>query len=82
MPVESLMTDQLELNDIELLPISAGHLIQLSTLPFHHRNPFDRLIISQAIVDRVPIVSVDPEFDKYPIERLWCQRPFRLALSP
>ena len=43
----------------------------VATLPLHHRDPFDRLIIAQAHVENVPVVSVDEKFDDYPIKRLW-----------
>jgi hypothetical protein len=39
--------------------------------PFHHKDPFDRLLIAQAMVESIPIVSVDAQFDDYPISRLW-----------
>jgi len=68
---ESLMTEQLTANNIEILPISVPQLVQVSILPLHHRDPFDRLIIAQAIVEQMPVVSADPAFDAYPIERLW-----------
>ncbi len=71
MPTESLMTVHLTANNIEILPICVPHLIHVSTLTFHHRDPFDRLIIAQAIVEQMPVVSADPTFDAYPIERLW-----------
>jgi PIN domain nuclease of toxin-antitoxin system len=71
MPTESLMTEHLTANNIEILPISVPHLIQITTLPLHHRDPFDRLIIAQALVERMPVVSADPAFDAYSIERLW-----------
>ena len=71
MATESLMTEQLTANNIEILPISVPHLVQVSTLPLHHRDPFDRLIIAQAIVEQMPVVSADPAFDAYPVERLW-----------
>ena len=45
-PTESLMTEQLTANNIELLPISVPHLIEVSTLALHHRDPFDRLIVA------------------------------------
>jgi PIN domain nuclease of toxin-antitoxin system len=54
-----------------LLPINLKHTALLMTLPFHHRDPFDRLIIAQAIVESSPIVSSDTVFDAYPITRLW-----------
>ena len=71
MPTEVLMTQQLTRNDIDVLPITVAHLVMVSTLPFHHRDPFDRLLIAQAIVEQIPIVSVDPAFDAYPVQRLW-----------
>lgn len=71
MPTEALMTEQLSANDIALLPIAVPHLLQVATLDLHHRDPFDRLIIAQAMAERMPIVSADPAFDSYPIERLW-----------
>jgi PIN domain nuclease of toxin-antitoxin system len=42
-----------------------------TTLPFHHRDPFDRLIIAQAIIEQIPVVSADTAFDDYPVKRLW-----------
>ena len=71
MPIEVLMTEQLTRNDIDVLPITMAHLIVVSTLPLHHRDPFDRLLIAQAMVEQMPIVSADPAFDAYPVQRLW-----------
>lgn len=71
MPTEVLMTQQLTRNDIDVLPITVAHLLVVSTLPLHHRDPFDRLLIAQAIVEQIPIVSADPAFDAYPVQRLW-----------
>ncbi len=71
MPVEVLMTQQLTQNDIALLPITVAPLMIVSTLPLHHRDPFDRLLIAQAMVEQMPIVSADPAFDAYPVQRLW-----------
>ena len=71
MPTEVLMIQQLTRNDIDVLPITVAHLVIVSTLPLHHRDPFDRLLIAQAIVEQIPIVSADPMFDAYPVQRLW-----------
>jgi PIN domain nuclease of toxin-antitoxin system len=71
MPTETLMTRQLTSNDIDVLSISVPHLVTVSTLPLRHRDPFDRLIIAQAMVEQMPIVSADPAFDAYPVQRLW-----------
>ena len=70
-PIEVLMTQQLTQNDIEILPITVAPLLVVSTLPLHHRDPFDRLLIAQAMVEQMPIVSADPAFDAYPVQRLW-----------
>lgn len=58
-------------NNFEWLPITDEHMAVVAELPFHHRDPFDRLLIAQAIVEGMPIVSSDSVFDSYGIERLW-----------
>lgn len=63
--IEELFPQQLTLNQIDLLPIEVRHLQALSKLPFHHRDPFDRLIISQSLADNIGLVSVDKTFATY-----------------
>jgi PIN domain nuclease of toxin-antitoxin system len=63
--------DQIRQNDFEILPITVAHADAVATLPFHHRDPFDRLLIAQAIVEQMPILSADSTFDKYPVTRIW-----------
>jgi PIN domain nuclease of toxin-antitoxin system len=70
-PFEDLIPEQMRMNGIQLLGIELEHVMPVTTLPFHHRDPFDRLIVAQAMTEQVPIVSADPAFDVYPIERLW-----------
>jgi PIN domain nuclease of toxin-antitoxin system len=70
-PFENLIPEQMRLNGIQLLGIELEHVTPVTTLPFHHRDPFDRLLVAQAMVEQMPIVSADPAFDAYPIERLW-----------
>ncbi|GAA6614760.1 type II toxin-antitoxin system VapC family toxin [Scytonema sp. NUACC26] len=53
-PFQEFIEQQLNLNDFSLLNISIDHLAVVTTLPFHHRDPFDRLLIAQAIVEQVP----------------------------
>jgi PIN domain nuclease of toxin-antitoxin system len=55
----------------ELLPISVSHATGVEPLPLHHRDPFDRLLVAQAIAEQFPIVSGDSVLDAYPITRLW-----------
>lgn len=56
---------------MKLIHISPEHLDILTTLPFHHKDPFDRLIIAQAQHENIPILSRDEIFDEYVIQRLW-----------
>lgn len=55
----------------EWLPIATKHLNFVADLPFHHNDPFDRLIIAQAISESLPVVTGDVQFDLYGITRLW-----------
>lgn len=57
--------------EFELLPISYEHIQQLLKLEYHHRDPFDRIIISQGIVENVDIISIDSNFRLYPIKIIW-----------
>ncbi len=62
---------QIIMNGIELLPIRIDHVAVISSLPLDHRDPFDRLLIAQSIVENIPLLSADQIFDAYPIQRLW-----------
>jgi PIN domain nuclease of toxin-antitoxin system len=64
------LTTQLAENDIELLGIGLAHTALVVELPFHHRDPFDRLLLAQAMVERIPIVSQDRIFDASPVTRI------------
>ena len=66
-----MFPEQLRLNRIEVLDITVDSLIKLTTLPLHHRDPFDRLIIAQGLAEGLPIISVDTTFDAYGIDRKW-----------
>ena len=55
----------------EQLQISYRHASEVARLPWHHRDPFDRLLIAQASVENLPIVSADEVFDDYAVTRLW-----------
>jgi PIN domain nuclease of toxin-antitoxin system len=70
-PLLDFLRGELTTNAIRLLPISLEHATAVADLPLHHRDPFDRLIISQAMVESIPIVSADAAFDGYPIDRRW-----------
>ena len=68
---EEIIPAQLDLNAMNLLPISPRHLALVASLPFHHRDPFDRLILAQSLVENIPVISVDSSFDSYGIQRIW-----------
>ena len=70
-PYTSLLRDRLETNGIELMNLIIEHCDAVMTLPFHHRDPFDRLLIAQALVEDLSVVSADRAFDSYPVVRIW-----------
>jgi PIN domain nuclease of toxin-antitoxin system len=58
-------------NGFVILPVEPRHTAVVATLPFHHRDPFDRLLVAQAVAEQWPVVSADAAFDPYPVTRLW-----------
>lgn len=70
-PIERFFQEQLEVNGFSLLPVSLEHAAGVAGLPFHHRDPFDRLLAAQALHQQIPIVSSDPVFRKYGVKRVW-----------
>lgn len=71
LPLQVFVEQQTSLNGIELLNINLDHLAVIATLPFQHRDPFDRLLAAQAMVEQISILSADSIFDAYPVQRLW-----------
>ena len=70
-PYEDFMNHAIADNNLTVLETSVKHAAVLTTLPFHHRDPFDRLIIAQAITEEIAVVSGDTAFDAYPVTRVW-----------
>jgi PIN domain nuclease of toxin-antitoxin system len=58
-------------NGFTILPIETRHTAELVSLPYHHRDPFDRMLVAQAIAEGMPILSADLILDSYPIRRIW-----------
>ena len=58
-------------NGIAWLPVRPEHCEQLPSLPFHHRDPFDRLLIAQAMTERLTVITCDPHFVAYGVTVLW-----------
>jgi PIN domain nuclease of toxin-antitoxin system len=71
LPVEEFVEQNRAIARITLLDIRASHIYQTGSLPLHHRDPFDRLLIAQAQVEGLTIVGCDPEFDHYDVARIW-----------
>ena len=70
-PYDDFMNRGIQGNDFEILPIETRHTSLLTSMPMHHNDPFDRLLVAQALVEQMPIVSVDAAFDPYGVTRLW-----------
>ena len=70
-PVDRFLQEQLEVNGFSLLPISLEHAAAVADLPFHHRDPFERLLAVQARRDDLAVVSSDPVFRRYGVKRVW-----------
>jgi PIN domain nuclease of toxin-antitoxin system len=71
LPFRQWMANALAALGLELLPITLDHAERQISLPSHHRDPFDRLIAAQALVEGIPLVSADPIFDAYGVTRIW-----------
>ena len=67
----NLIESQQRTNNLQILPIALDHIWALANLSDHHRDPFDRLLIAQSIVEQMPILSVDSALDAYQVQRLW-----------
>jgi PIN domain nuclease of toxin-antitoxin system len=63
--------DECQEHGIQLVPLKFDHILRAEALPFHHRDPFDRLIIAQALEEGFPVVSNDPLFKKYGVNVVW-----------
>ncbi len=63
--------DDLKKYSISIMQINLQDILKNFTLPFHHRDPFDRIIIAQSLVRNVPIIGKDETFDMYDVERIW-----------
>jgi PIN domain nuclease of toxin-antitoxin system len=70
-PFGLLFPAQLAANRVQLLPMEPRHIEPLTTLPFHHNDPFDRLIVATSLVENLKLVSPDAILDAYGVTRLW-----------
>ena len=63
--------EEMEINTIQWLPIEMTHCAEVTKLPFHNRDPFDRMLIAQAIIEEMKLMSRDSRLSKYTIELIW-----------
>ena len=71
LPLQEIIESQQKTNNIYILPIELKHVLALSNLPAHHRDPFDRLLVTQSNIEDANLVSKDPIFANYPVKVLW-----------
>jgi PIN domain nuclease of toxin-antitoxin system len=70
-PIADIVLEQISENGFRLLPISLPHILALEQLPLYHRDPFDRLLLAQALVEGLTLVSADAPLAAYPVPVLW-----------
>ena len=68
LPVHEFSQEQIVENGLSVLPIGLSHVTKVADLPFHHKDPFDRLLIAQAITEDMSIISSDPVFHHYGVK--------------
>ncbi|MCU1289068.1 MAG: PilT protein domain protein [Acidobacteria bacterium] len=66
-PLSDVIKEQQTVNNLQILPITAEHIYHLENLPLHHKDPFDRLLIAQSIVEDYTIVTDDANFSSYSV---------------
>jgi PIN domain nuclease of toxin-antitoxin system len=70
-PLRDIFFEQAKVNRISLLPLKLDHIFALEQLPDMHRDPFDRLLVAQAMFENLPLLSKDDIFRQYPVHLIW-----------
>jgi PIN domain nuclease of toxin-antitoxin system len=70
-PVGPFLTSELASSGVQILPVSLNHVLRVESLELHHRDPFDRILIAQSIEEHLPMLTIDPLFEKYPVKIIW-----------
>ncbi len=71
LPLREIVETQRQINNVEILPITLAHVLALENLPTHHKDPFDRVLVAQAIVEEAVLVSADPNVARYAVRVVW-----------
>jgi PIN domain nuclease of toxin-antitoxin system len=69
--LDRFLPEQLAANSFQPLPIELRHCARAAALPFHHRDPFDRMLVAQALEEELAVVTADPVFARYGVKRVW-----------
>ena len=69
--LDRFLPEQLAANGFQPLPVDLKHAARVAALPFHHRDPFDRLLVAQALEEELAVVTADPVFARYGVKRVW-----------
>jgi PIN domain nuclease of toxin-antitoxin system len=69
--LQGFVAEQLRINAIQVLPIEMAHAVHVFTLPDHHRDPFDRMLVAQSQLENLPILSGDPQIAQYGVTVIW-----------
>lgn len=70
-PPREFVIHRLNANALTELPVSMAHALALQNMPLHHKDPFERLLVAQAMVNQIPLLSAHQQLSAYDIERLW-----------
>ncbi len=70
-PLSDIIKNQQQTNGIVLLPVELTHVLGLSGLPDHHKDPFDRLLVAQANTEKLTLITDDPRIAQYPVQVVW-----------
>jgi len=70
-PTGPFVMTKLRLNGVQLLAVTPDHVLRIESLPVHHSDPFDRMLMAQSIEEKLPLVTADRIFDRYPVDVIW-----------
>jgi PIN domain nuclease of toxin-antitoxin system len=70
-PTGPFVIDKLRLNGVQILPVTSDHVLRIESLPMHHSDPFDRILIAQSLEEKLPLVTADRVFAPYQVEVIW-----------
>ncbi len=70
-PIEQTINEQIQINDLRILNVEPVHAMAVASLPWHHRDPFDRLLVCQSKLENLTILGCDTAMDAYSVSRIW-----------